>query len=684
MASDDSVMSSKTLSQPLEVAAASYPLTSAHGPSDCPVPAEADSCTDGPDEEAPPAPSSNRRWPLGAEIQPDSSTHFRVWAPRCQKVTVLLLDDEGKVSRQHTLEREDDQAHFSLRVEDVPAGTQYWFQLDDKERYYPDPTSRFQPIGPHGPSEVVDPDQFAWTDEDWRGIESSDLVFYEMHLGTFTSEGTWRAAAEHLAPLAELGITVLEVMPIADFPGRFGWGYDGVQWFAPTRLYGTPDDVRHFVNTAHQLGMAVILDVVYNHLGPDGNFMAEYADTFFSKRHSTDWGSSINFDDEGSEVPRQMVCANAAFWIRDYHFDGLRLDATQDIHDDSPQHIIRDIQEAARRAAQPRRCLIVAENEPQDCGLLRPTTEQGMGLDAAWNDDFHHSAMVVLTRRSEAYYSDYRGNPQEFVSAAKHGYLYQGQWYSWQKQRRGRSSRGIARSAFVNFIQNHDQIANSSNGKRCHQIADAGTNRAMTALLLLMPGSPMIFQGQEFGANSPFYYFADHNSAVAEMVREGRSQFLRQFPSLADEEVQSVLPDPGDPANFVRCKLDQNERQTNEACVHLHRDLLHLRRDDATLRKGLAGSLDGAVIGPEALVLRYFGDEWDDRILLVNFGRDLHMECAPEPLLAPPDHRGWTLLWSSEHPRYGGGGTPNLETSDNWRIPGAAAFLLAPATQEAP
>ncbi|MEI9897084.1 MAG: alpha-amylase family glycosyl hydrolase [Chthoniobacter sp.] len=412
-----------------------------------------------------------------------------------------------------------------------------------------------------------------------------------MHVGTFTPEGTWRAAAEQLPELADLGATTVEMMPVADFPGRYGWGYDGVCLFAPTRLYGEPDDLRHFVDRAHALGLEVILDVVYNHLGPDGNYLPEFSSDYFSKRYHSDWGEPLNFDGDHNGPVREFFLANAAYWIGEYHFDGLRLDATQQIFDCSEEHILAAITRTVAGAAQGRSVYVVGENEPQHTRLVRPVESGGYGLDALWNDDFHHSAIVALTGRNEAYYSDYRGVAQEFISAAKWGYLYQGQRYTWQKARRGTPSLHLQPSNFVHFVENHDQVANSLWGKRLFDLGNAGRARALTALLLLGPGTPMLFQGQEFAAASPFLYFADHNLELAKNVAAGRAEFLRQFPSINSPEAAALLPNPEDEETFLRCKLDFSEREKHRDVYQMHRDLLALRQSDPLLGKAGARHL---------------------------------------------------------------------------------------------
>ena len=498
-----------------------------------------------------------------------------------------------------------------------------------------------------------------------------------MHIGTFSKDGTWQGAQRELAELARIGITLIEVMPVADFPGRFGWGYDGVCLFAPTWLYGEPDDMRAFVNEAHAQGMGVVLDAAYNHLGPDGNFLGAFSPSYFSSKHKTDWGKAINFDGEHSAPVREFFIANAHYWIDEYHLDGLRLDATQDIHDDSPRHVLVDIAHSARSAATSKTIMLIAENESQRAALARPVEAGGFGLDALWNDDFHHSALVALTGRNEAYYSDYLGSPQEFVSAAKYGYLYQGQWYLWQGQRRGTPALDLPPTAFVNFIQNHDQVSNSARGERPNLIATRGKYRAMAALLILMPGTPMLFQGQEFGATTPFLFFCDHKTEIGKQVREGRAKFLAQFRSLALPEMQSVFPDPGNPHTFEMSKIDFSEREKNAEMYQLHKDLIALRRSDPVFFNPRHRGIDGAVLSANAFVLRYFSDSNGDRLLVVNLGTDLLLRPSPEPLLAPVWGKNWRVIWSSENPIYGGLGTFPPDTSDNWCIPGNAAVALS-------
>jgi maltooligosyltrehalose trehalohydrolase len=615
--------------------------------------------------------------PIGAEVRPGGGVHFRVWAPRCQRVQVEILRPDAPAGESVMVRLASEPGgYFAGFHPPGKAGDQYWFRLDDDDTRYPDPASRFQPRGPHGPSEIVDPSQFRWTDEGWRGLKLAGQVIYEVHVGTYTREGTLEALTGELPRIAELGITVLEIMPVADFPGRFGWGYDGVCLFAPSRLYGRPDDLRRLVDRAHSIGMAVILDVVYNHVGPDGNYIPRFTDTFFARRMGTEWGDAINFDGEGSSGVRELVIQNAGYWIDEFHFDGLRLDATHAIHDRSSPDIVAEIARQVRERAGGRDTIVVAENDRQETRLLRPVERGGCGLDGVWNDDFQHSALVALTGRRGGYYTDFLGAPGEFVAMAKRGFLYQGQHYSFQKKRRGSPTDGVSRSSFITFIENHDQVANSARGERLHQLAAAGAHRAITALLLLGPNTPLLFQGQEFAASAPFLFFADHHPELARAVREGRRAFLAQFPSIATEAAQAALAPPEDPETFERCKLDLSERERNVTALAMHRDLLALRRRDPVFGSPEV-ELDGAVLGPSAFLLRFFGVADGDRLLLVNFGGQLQLEVVNEPLLAPPENQRWRAVWSSDDPKYGGEGAQHVERWSGWTVPGQAAVALA-------
>jgi maltooligosyltrehalose trehalohydrolase len=599
-----------------------------------------------------------RRLPIGAEAQPAGGTHFRIWAPRHQTVEVFVVAAGGPGSNHLTLPLTAEAGgYFSGSCALATVGARYGFRLNNEPRVLPDPASRFQPEGPLGLSQIVDPESFAWTDQEWRGVKLPGQVLYELHVGTFTQAGTWSAATAQLPRLKELGITLIEIMPVADFPGAFGWGYDGVNLFAPSRLYGKPDDMRSFVNTAHQLGMGVILDVVYNHFGPDGNFIQQFSSDYVTTKLRTDWGEAINFDGANSAPVREFFRANAAYWIAEYHLDGLRLDAVQAISDESAEHIIATIGIHARAAAGERGILIMVENELQDVELIRPQALGGAGLDAVWNDDFHHAARVALTGNTDYYYGDYQGTPQELISAVKWGYLYQGQWNSRQERNRGTPALDVRGAHFVTFLQNHDQVGNTPLGKRLPELCSPGNYRALTAFWLLSPGTPLFFQGQEYGSTTPFHYFADHRPEIGQLVRSGREQCQKQFRSLAGDDAVPCFLDPCEPLTFFSCKLEPFEPQRHAAIWTLHRDLLKLRREDPVFSRQDNENMHGVVLGERAFALRFFSPDFADRLLIVNLGRQLTWQPATEPLLAPPRNRRWRLLWSSEDPRYGGQGS---------------------------
>jgi len=625
-----------------------------------------------------PMSTAKRCYPIGAEVIGENRTHFRVWAPEARELDVVVEYGPNSQRTFHPLSPE--QGGYYSGALDVGVDTRYWFRVNSGEKFYPDPASRFQPEGPHGPSCIIDPGQFQWTDSQWPGHAATALkgqIIYEMHIGTFTKEGTWRAATEQLAELARIGITVVEMMPIVDFPGKFGWGYDGVNLFAPSHLYGTPDDLRTFIDCAHSLGVAVILDVVYNHFGPDGNYLGIFSDDYLVREKENEWGSTINFDGANSGPVREFFITNGRYWIEEFHFDGFRFDATHAIRDRSAEYIIGAVGRAAREAAGSRSITLVAENDLQEAKMARPRSEGGDNLDGMWNDDFHHSAVVALTGRNEAYFSDYLGAPQEFIAAAKYGFLYQGQARSWRKALRGTLAFGIAPEAFVCFIENHDQIANTGPGQRLRFQTSPSRYRAMTGLLLLGPWTPLLFQGQEFGASGPFLFFADAgDSSVRDGTRRGRAKLLAPFLSLTEEETWKILPAPDDPDVFARCKLDFSDRKRNRELYDLHIDLLKLRREDSRFRQQSSGGIDGAVLGPASFVLRYFSKENDDRLLLVNFGESQVLHPASEPLLAPPTGWKWETLWTSDSPLYGGAGSIALATQEQWILPAESAVAL--------
>ncbi|MFL5348006.1 MAG: malto-oligosyltrehalose trehalohydrolase [Hyalangium sp.] len=616
---------------------------------------------------------------LGAQFLGDGRTRFRVWAPRRKHVEVCLHHASGL--RCLPLEQAAD-GYFE-GTHPVPAGALYKYQLDGGDTY-PDPCSRFQPEGPHGPSRVVDPNRFAWTDSAWRGLSSmKGQVVYELHVGTFTPEGTYAAAAAKLPLLQELGVTVVELMPLHTFPGRYNWGYDGVALFAPCAVYGEPDELRRLVDEAHRLGLGIILDVVYNHLGPDGNYLSQYSQGYFNAKYPNEWGDPTNFDDgEAAGPSRDFFVQNACLWISEYHFDGLRLDATQSLYDASPTHIIRELVEKTRATVGSRSILLIGESEPQDVRVVAPKERGGYGADAIWVDDFHHSARVASVGRSEAYLKDYCGTAQELLSCALRNSLYQGQYYTWQKKRRGSPLLRTPPEQIIFYLQNHDQLANTLRGQRLHVVAGYARARALTTLLLLLPQTPMLFMGQEFFASSPFLYFVDHKPELQQLVHKGRYEFLSQFPSARQAlEVEGHEMPIGEEA-FRASKLDWSERTRNAEALALHRELLRLRREDPVFAAQDPSRLAGAVLSQHALVLRYFGNGQEgDRLLLLNLGTGLDLEPCPEPLLAPEPGKIWRPLLSSEQVRFGGMGAPPLPGEGRLRVPGQTALVLASAEE---
>jgi maltooligosyltrehalose trehalohydrolase len=618
--------------------------------------------------------STSWQMTLGAQVEA-VGVRFRVWAPKRARVDVVLEED----GRSFPLLK-DEAGYFSGLVPIATAGMRYRYRLDNGEAY-PDPCSRYQPQGPHGPSLIVDPSAYGWRTAGWPGVRMAGQVIYELHVGAFTPEGTLDAAVGQLDELKECGITLIELMPLPEFPGRWNWGYDGVGLFAPAHVYGDPHALKRFVDAAHARGLAVILDVVYNHFGPDGNYLPAYSDQYLTDRHPNEWGQAINYDGPGSRGVRDFVLQNACYWITEFRLDGLRLDAVHAIYDDSPLHILAELSQQTRSAARERSIVLIAECESQLMTTVRPVEEGGWGLDGVWSDDFHHICRVAMTGRSEAYYSDYRGTAQELLSIIKRGFVFQGQRHDWQKKPRGTVVKDEPAHAFVFYVQNHDQVANHLHGDRIHAMVPPARYRALIALMLLAPETPMLFMGQEFAASNPFLFFADHHSDLAAKVYEGRKKFLAEFQEYATPEAQEAVPNPADDSTFEQSRLDLSERTRHAAIYQLHRDLLRLRREDRVLARQDRMTLDGAVLGSQALVLRYSASGDDDRLLVVNLGPDLNFIPAPEPLLAPVEGGAWILQWSSEHPRYGGPGIINPLTEEGWRILAATATLFRAAKE---
>jgi maltooligosyltrehalose trehalohydrolase len=612
---------------------------------------------------------ATRQYAIGAELVSSDRVSLRVWAPDHESVDAVV---DGAVTR---LDREGD-GFFSVVVP-ARAGARYGVRLEGDERVYPDPASRWLPDGPSGLSAIPDLGAFRWRDAGWAGVSLPGQVLYELHVGTCTVEGTWRAAEGLLSRLRDIGVTLIQMMPIAEFAGRFGWGYDGVQWFAPMHAYGEPPDLQHFVDAAHQAGLGVIVDVVYNHLGPSGNFLGRFDRRWQSTRHENDWGAALNFDGEGSAGLRMLVLENVRYWIREFHLDGFRIDAAQQLFDDSPEHILAAITRTAREAAGGRPVIVIAEHEPQDARLMRPISAGGFGLDGIFNEDFHHSCRVALTGVREAYFSDYRGSSREWLAAAQWGFLFQGQYYPWQRQRRGASARDCDPAQFVCFLENHDQVANSAAGHRLIDLSSPAWWRALSTLLLLGPWTPLLFQGQESGSATPFRYFADHSPDLQSAVIEGRRAFLAQFTRFAAGDVPSTSSTTVGDEIFDTCRMTGTGARSAH-CERLYTDLLTMRRSDPTLAQH-AVRLSGATHGDRTLLLRFDGTtEALDRLLVVNLDPDLDIGALAEPLVAPPAGHEWYAAWCSEEARYGGSGVAASTPPARLMATGHAATIFMP------
>jgi malto-oligosyltrehalose trehalohydrolase len=511
--------------------------------------------------------------PFGAQFA-DGRTRFRLWAPAHRVVRLKL---EG---RDELLEMSPVGAGVHELITPLAtAGSTYRYVLSDGTAIA-DPASRHQPSDANGPSEVIDPASYRWRDAEWHGRPWSSAVIYELHVGAFTPEGSFKAAIDKLAHLADLGITMIEVMPIADFPGERNWGYDGVLLFAPDSSYGRPDDLKEFIEAAHGLGLAVILDVVYNHFGPDGNVLPACSPAIFTDRHHTPWGAAVNFDGEGSRSVRELVIHNALYWIEEFHFDGLRLDAVHAIIDDSPEHVLVELARRVRASAPEREIHLLIENEENDPDLINATGGVApKRYDAQWNDDVHHVLHVAATGESNGYYEDYLGDTWKLTRALAEGFAFQGEVMAFRGTARGKPSAHLHPTAFVAFIQNHDQVGNRAFGERIGALASPERLRAISAIHLLLPQIPLIFMGEEWGADQPFLFFADFHGELAHALRAGRRQEFARFPEFADQTTRERIPDPLAHETFLASKLDWRQLERGHHALQLdrYRRLLQVR-----------------------------------------------------------------------------------------------------------
>lgn len=583
---------------------------------------------------------------LGARFLGPAQVRFRVWAPRAKTVSVRLIGRDGRPTPLQSREL----GYFEADMPGVVEGDRYLYVLnDEKER--PDPASRFQPDGVHGPSAVVDPGAFRWTDQGWRGLTRDQLVIYELHVGTFTREGTFQAVVPLLDYLRhDVGVTAIELMPVAQFPGTRNWGYDGVYPFAPQASYGGPQGLRLLVDACHAKGLGVILDVVYNHLGPEGNYLGDFG-PYFTDRYHTPWGAAINYDGPDSDEVRRYIIGNALYWITEYHIDGLRLDAIHGIYDFGVRHILRDLTDAVHAQADRlgRSVLVIAESDLNDVRVIAPPEEGGYGLDAQWNDDFHHALHARLTGEREGYYQDF-GRLDQLAAAIQDGFVYTGQRSAYRRRRHGSVSRGRPSSRFVVFAQNHDQVGNRARGDRLSTLIPFEALKVAAAAVLLAPNIPLLFMGEEYGERAPFLYFTDHGDpALVEAVRRGRKAEFAAFGWTGD------IPDPQDPATFDRSRVRPGEpadpRQS--ALLRWYRRLLDLRRSVpafAAAESGSAGHHAWTDDAQQVLTLHRWAADGSAALVILGFNDQ------PASLLLPPPQGPWRLsLWSGTE-EFGGTG----------------------------
>jgi len=575
---------------------------------------------------------------LGASLVGDSVT-FSVWAPRCRTVDAVL---EGRAPAPLGPGRD---GLFEATLGGVEPGARYRYRLDGA-RERPDPASRWQPAGVHGPSALVDPRRFVWTDADFRGHALADLVLYELHVGAFTPLGTFEAIVPHLAALVDLGVTALELMPVAEFPGSRNWGYDGVHLFAPQSTYGGPRGLRRLVDACHARGLSVLLDVVYNHLGPEGNSLAEYG-PYARDGHPTRWGPGLNFDGEGSAGVRRHVVENVRYWVREFHVDGFRLDAVHAIRDTSPVHILAELAGAAHaegaRAGRP--VHVVAESHDNDRRLVEPAADGGLGLDAVWSDDFHHALHRRLTDERAGYYGDF-GEAPWLPRALAEGFAFQGEPSAYWGRPRGTPSADLPAERFVIAVQNHDQAGNRPHGERLGTLVAPAAVRLAVALLCAAPALPLLFMGEEYGETAPFQFFASFlDPALAQAVRRGRAEDVQRF------GWPPGIPDPDAPGTFVASRLNHGlaAAPRHRALREYYRRWLALRRAHPALgARGKALAQAALDAGGHVLTLDRRAPSGEEARLVAN------VTGAPRP--AAPPGAGWRLLLDSEDPRWGGAG----------------------------
>jgi maltooligosyltrehalose trehalohydrolase len=587
----------------------------------------------------------NRNYSQGAEIMA-GGVSFRTWADKKKQVSLAILADDGSILRELPLYEESD-GYRSVLDSASGAGTLYKYRLDGD--LFPDLASRFQPKGVHGPSQVVDGRSFAWTDSDWTPQKLQEFVIYELHVGTFTFDGKYASIIERFDHLKKTGINAIELMPIADFAGDRNWGYDCVSIYAPSRVYGTPDELRILVDAAHQAGLAILLDVVYNHLGPDGNYMGVYSDQYFNPAHHTPWGAAFNLDGPESRPVRSFFAENPIYWVKEFHVDGFRLDATHAIPDESPKHLIQEIAETVQALG----AFVICEDPRNERKLVLSREQGGYGCDAVWADDFHHVVRVQLTKENEGYMGYFKGTMKELVKTLRKGWLFTGEL---QKDgiRRGTKPSDIEPEHFVHCISNHDQVGNRAFGDRLNQLVSPASYRAASALLLAGPYTPMLFMGQEWASSSPFLYFTDHHDELGKGVTEGRRKEFSEFSDFRDPEKRDRIPDPQDLRTFADSKLNwaEVEQPSHREILALYRDFLRFRRNELRERRRRRWRI--AQVSNTAIALRYRRGRAGDMLILVQLlANDSRIELE-STLLQPKAGRTWRTGLSSNEQIYGG------------------------------
>jgi maltooligosyltrehalose trehalohydrolase len=556
--------------------------------------------------------------PFGAEPVGDG-TRFRLWAPRADAVTLCLEADNREIPMGA-----EPEGWFSLTTELARPGTRYRYLVEGLK--VPDPAARWQPGDVHGASEVIDPSAYEWHDDGWRGRPWEEIVLYELHTGTFSESGDFAGVQRHLDHLAELGVTAIELMPVADFPGRWNWGYDGVLLFAPDTAYGRPEDLKRLVEACHARGLGILLDVVYNHFGPDGNYLHHYAPGFFTDRHQTPWGAAINFDDRQSRVVRDFYIHNALYWLEEFHLDGLRFDAVHAIADTSEPDVLEEIAAAVRRRDWERPIHLVLENDKNQSRHLVRENGRPRLYTAQWNDDIHHVIRALTSGEAGGYYADYAEAPVEKLGRAlAEGFVYQGEPSAYRDgEARGEASADLPPTAFVSFIQNHDQVGNNAFGSRLSKLATPEAIRVAAAVYLLSPQVPMLFMGEEWAAEQPFTFFCDFGPELAAAVRDGRRQEFAKFPEFQDEAARERIPDPGAEATFRSSILDWSApgQPRHAEWLAFYRELISVRAREVVTRLPRIGGKAGSfrVLGQKAVLATWRLEQDGTLSLAANFG----------------------------------------------------------------